>query len=168
MKRIALVVLALPLCAAAAETARAELKNASGTAVGIATFVAVPGGVELALKASGLPPGPHGFHVHAVGKCEGPDFKTAGGHFNPGAKKHGLENPEGPHAGDMPNLVVGADGSGSAKVLLSGASLGSGPNSLLHEGGTALVVHADADDMKTDPAGNAGARIACGVIERSK
>jgi Cu-Zn family superoxide dismutase len=109
----------------------------------------------------------HGFHVHAVGKCEGPEFKTAGGHFNPATKEHGLENPKGAHAGDMPNLAVGPDGNGKGEFLARGATLGDGAGSLFPEGGTALVLHAAPDDMKTDPAGNAGARIACGVIERA-
>ncbi len=158
----------LPLAALAAPGARAELKSAGGETVATATFATVPGGVEVTVVASRLAPGAHGFHVHAAGKCEGPDFKSAGGHFNPSDRKHGLENPAGPHAGDMPNLVVGADGKGTATAKLAGVTLESGPASLFHEGGTALVVHADADDMKTDPSGNSGARIACGVVERSK
>jgi Cu-Zn family superoxide dismutase len=162
-----ILALALPLAAAATPAARAELRNAAGETVATATFEATPGGVELSLEATRLPPGAHGFHVHAVGKCEGPDFKSAGGHFNPTEKKHGLENPAGSHAGDLPNLVVGADGKGKIKVQLA-VALDGGPSSLFHEGGTALVVHADPDDMKTDPAGNAGARIACGVIARAK
>ena len=120
------------------------------------------------VKVSGLTPGNHGVHVHGAGLCEGPDFKTAGGHFNPAAKQHGLENPMGHHGGDMPNLVVGADGKGQAGAILAGVSLGEGDASLFHAGGTSLVIHADADDEKSDPAGNSGARIACGVIHRAK
>jgi Cu-Zn family superoxide dismutase len=162
---VALAALSLPLAAAAAPVARAELRNAAGETVATATFEPGPSGVELRIEATRLPPGTHGFHLHAVGRCEGPDFKSAGGHFNPGERKHGLENPAGPHAGDLPNLVVGPDGKGRASARLS-VALDAGPSSLFHEGGTSLVVHADPDDMRTDPAGNSGARIACGVVTR--
>jgi Cu-Zn family superoxide dismutase len=109
----------------------------------------------------------HAFHVHGVGTCTAPDFTSAGGHYNPGAKEHGLQNPKGAHVGDMPNVVVDASGAATASFVLLGATLvGGGPGSLFQVGGTAVVLHAVADDMKTDPAGNAGARIACGVIER--
>jgi Cu-Zn family superoxide dismutase len=101
-----------------------------------------------------------------VGKCEGPDFKTAGGHFNPAEKKHGKDNPEGQHNGDLLNLVVTADGHGTAKLLDASVTLGDGPTSLFQPGGTAIVIHADQDDYKTDPAGNSGARIACGPIQK--
>jgi Cu-Zn family superoxide dismutase len=161
------LLLALPAIALAAPSARAVLKSASGETVATATFTATAGGVEVAVEAMRLPPGLHGFHVHSAGRCEGPDFKSAGGHFNPGGRKHGLENPAGPHAGDLPNLAVAADGTGRATVKLVGVSLDAGPTSLFHEGGTALVVHADPDDMKTDPAGNSGPRIACGVVEHA-
>jgi len=165
---VAALALALPFAARADPAARAALKNAAGETVAAATFSAAPGGVELTIEASRLPPGPHGVHVHAVGKCDGPDFKSAGGHFNPSERKHGLENPAGPHAGDLPNLTVAADGTGNATVKLAGVTLDAGAASLFHEGGTSLVVHADADDMKTDPSGNSGARIACGIVERLK
>jgi Cu-Zn family superoxide dismutase len=122
--------------------------------------------VRIAVTVSGVTPGNHGFHVHLAGKCEGPDFKSAGGHFNPGAKEHGLESPKGAHAGDMPNLSVGADGTGKAEFVAHGTTLEAGAGSLFQKDGTALVLHAAADDMKSDPAGNAGGRIACGVIER--
>ncbi|HVP67108.1 MAG TPA: superoxide dismutase family protein [Anaeromyxobacteraceae bacterium] len=164
---LSMLALSLPILARAAPAATAQIKNAAGETVAQATVEPAPGGATLTVRASKLPPGTHGFHVHAVGKCEGPDFKSAGGHFNPAGKQHGLENPAGPHAGDMPNLVVGADGTGTATVKLTGVSLDGGPDSLFHEGGTSLVVHAGPDDMKTDPAGNSGARIACGVIERA-
>ena len=98
----------------------------------------------------------HGIHVHAVAKCEGPAFTSAGGHFNPDMKHHGLENPDGPHAGDMPNFTVAADGTAKATVVAPGVTMGDDPHSIFTDGGTALVIHAMADDMKSDPAGNAG------------
>jgi len=155
-----------PLVAAAGPSASATLRDAQGKVVGTATMTPGEGGVKIAVSVSGVAPGLHGFHVHAVGKCEGPDFKSAGGHFNPAAKEHGLENPKGSHAGDMPNLSVGPDGSGKGEFLARGASLDAGPGSLFPDGGTSVVLHAAPDDMKSDPAGNAGARIACGVVAR--
>ena len=144
--------------------ARATLRDAKGQKVGAATFTRTKDGVTVALQVTGLPPGTHAFHVHAVGKCDAPDFKSAGPHFNPGERKHGMKNPQGHHAGDLPNVVVGADGTGQVSATLADVSLGEGPASLFHPGGTAVVVHADPDDEVTDPAGNAGARVACGVV----
>lgn len=160
---VALSLLA-PLAALAAGPAQATLKDAQGKEVGAATFTERDGGVKLAVVVHGLPPGTHGIHVHAVGKCDGPDFKTAGAHLNPASKQHGLENPAGHHEGDLPNLTVGPDGKGKLEATLEGATLAPGPQSLLGPQGTALVVHAGPDDNKSDPAGNSGARIACGVI----
>jgi Cu-Zn family superoxide dismutase len=150
---------------AATTAAHTRLLDAQGKEVGSAKFAAAEGGVRIEVRVAGLAPGKHGFHVHAAGKCEAPDFKTAGGHFNPTGKQHGHENPQGPHAGDLPNLEVGTDGTGKASFVAMGLSLGDGPTSILKPEGTALVVHADPDDAKSDPAGNSGARIACGVIE---
>ena len=155
----------IPALASAAPAATATLRDAQGKAVGTATLTPAEGGVKIAVTVSGVAPGLHGFHVHAVGRCEGPEFKSAGGHFNPGSKEHGLENPKGAHAGDMPNLSVGPDGTGKGEFLARGASLVAGPGSLFPDGGTAVVLHAAPDDMRSDPAGNAGARIACGVVE---
>ena len=152
--------------ATASPTATAVLKDATGKEVGTATFTSARSGVLVKLVATGLPPGKHGLHLHAAGKCEPPDFKSAGGHFNPGAKQHGLHNPGGHHAGDLPNLVVAKDGTARASFTARGATLSEGQASLLGPDGAAIVVHADADDERTDPAGNSGARIACGVIER--
>jgi Cu-Zn family superoxide dismutase len=149
---------------ASAQTAKAELRNAQGASVGTATLTEGRNGVTIALQLSGLPPGTHGFHIHAVGKCDPPGFTTAGGHFNPGARKHGGMTAEGPHAGDLPNLAVGADGTVKAEVLAPRVTLGPGKYSLLSTNGTALVIHADADDQMTDPTGNSGGRIACGAV----
>lgn len=145
--------------------AKADLKDGTGKEVGTATFTETKEGVKVALDVSGLKEGKHGFHIHAVGKCDGPDFKSAGGHFNPGNKKHGHAVADGAHAGDLPNLEVGKDGKGKLELTVKDVTLGAeGPTALLNPTGTALVIHADADDDKTDPAGNAGARVACGVI----
>lgn len=153
---------------AESKMAAAELIDNHGKTVGYATLLEGPDGIEIAVQVHNMPQGLHGFHIHAVGKCETPDFKSAGGHFNPFGKKHGLKNPEGSHAGDMPNLLVGPDGTASEAVLAPQASLGPGKNSLFGPDGTALVIHAGTDDQMTDPAGDAGARIACGVIKRVK
>jgi Cu-Zn family superoxide dismutase len=150
--------------AASAETAKATFKNAEGVDVGQADLVQVTDGVLIKLALKGLPPGGHAFHVHAVGKCE-PPFTTAGGHFNPANKKHGMMASDGPHAGDMPNLDIPASGELKLEVLNTGVTLAKdAPNSLLKPDGTALVIHATVDDYKSDPAGNAGGRIACAVI----
>src|SRR5437867_4069731 len=149
-----------------ATTAKADLADSQGKNVGTAELTQTPDGVKIALTVSGLAPGQHAFHIHAVGKCEGPDFKSASSHFNPYNKKHGLKNSDGPHAGDMENIQVGSDGTGTAQIVNKQVTLGDGPNSLFHEGGTAIVIHASPDDDVTDPAGNAGARIACAVITK--
>jgi len=149
-----------------AATAQANLSNSKGETVGTAKLKETSKGVRVTLEVSNLSPGVHGFHIHAVGQCEAPDFKSAGGHFNPEGKKHGWDNPDGHHAGDLQNLTVDAKGKAKVTVVVPGVTLGDGPNSLFHPQGTALVIHANPDDMKTDPAGNAGARIACGVITK--
>src|SRR5205807_6533161 len=146
--------------------ARVAVKGPRATAGGGPTLSELPGGVRLTLRVNGLRPGEHGFHIHAVGKCEPPDFTSAGAHFNPYGKHHGLANPDGPHAGDFPNLKVGANGTGSLATVDSLVALKEGLNSLFRPGGTSLIIHVDPDDEKTDPAGNSGARVACGVVER--
>jgi Cu-Zn family superoxide dismutase len=149
--------------AAGTATAIAELRNAQGQPVGTATLTEVGGGVRVVVEARNLPPGEKGIHIHEVGRCE-PPFATAGGHFNPGKRQHGLQNPAGPHAGDLPNITIGADGTGRLETLNDRVTLGSGPNSLFDADGSSIVIHAAPDDHRTDPAGNSGARIACGVI----
>ncbi|HEY9899362.1 MAG TPA: superoxide dismutase family protein [Pantanalinema sp.] len=151
---------------AASPTAGAVLRNAQGAEVGTATLTEVQGGVRIVLKAQGLPPGVHAMHLHAACKCEGPEFTSAGPHFNPDAKKHGRKNPAGPHAGDLPNIQVGQDGAVTVDVVASGVNLGEGSHSLLSGAGTSLVIHAKPDDEVSDPAGNAGTRIVCGPITR--
>jgi superoxide dismutase, Cu-Zn family len=151
---------------ASAQMKQVDVKDAKGNSVGMAMISpARGGGVSIALDLKGLPPGEHALHFHAVPKCEAP-FTSAGGHFNPANKKHGMQNPEGPHAGDMNNVTVDANGTAKATVVNTNVTMGSEPNSIYANGGTALMIHAAADDMKTDPAGNAGDRIACGAITK--
>lgn len=146
------------------QTATAELQNADGEVVATATLEETEAGVRIALEATGIPEGVHAFHIHETGQCTPPDFASAGGHFNPTNAQHGLENPQGPHAGDMENFEVAADSTARFAVDNDRVTLAPGPNSLFDADGSALVIHASADDNVTDPAGNAGDRIACGVI----
>jgi superoxide dismutase, Cu-Zn family len=148
-----------------ATTATAQVHDATGRQLGTATFTPAADGVAITASFQGITaPGQHGIHVHTTGACDPPDFMTAGEHFNPTNKQHGLDNPLGAHVGDLPNLDVAADGSARFSGVLHGATLGSGDASLLKSGGTALVIHQGMDDEMTDPAGNSGARIACGIV----
>jgi Cu-Zn family superoxide dismutase len=148
----------------ATPTATAELKSADGKDEGKVTLTQTRDGVRLELALKGLPAGDHAFHVHAVGKCE-PPFTSAGPHFNPEQKKHGLKSPDGHHAGDMSNIKVPANGNLTLTVVNKDITLEKGkPNSVFQDSGTAIVIHANKDDEVSDPAGNAGDRIACGVI----
>jgi Cu-Zn family superoxide dismutase len=150
----------------AGAVARATLKDAQGRALGDITLREASGGVLLRADLQNVPPGTHALHIHTVGKCDPPDFASAGGHFNPSMMKHGLMATGGPHAGDMPNVVVGADGKLSVEVLDTNVTLGAGAKSLFDADGSAVVLHAMGDDYLTDPTGNAGGRIACGIVSR--
>jgi Cu-Zn family superoxide dismutase len=171
---LALSLLALGACAmsgskpaessAPSVAARAELRDAGGASKGTAIVTQMSGGIRLVIDASGLPAGAHGFHIHSIGKCDAPDFATAGPHWNPTGKAHGRDAPGGMHMGDLPNLIVGTDGSGRLEATISGATIDGSATPLLDTDGAAIVIHAGADDYRTDPSGNSGARVACGLF----
>lgn len=151
---------------ASSDMVAVDLIDANGESVGSAELTEEDEGVTVKVVAEGLPEGSHGFHFHETGKCELPDFESAGSHFNPTDTEHGLDNESGPHAGDLPNLVVEEDGTVDEEILAENVTLKEGEeNSLFQEGGTALVIHSDEDDGVSQPAGDAGDRIVCGVIE---
>ncbi|MBV9932616.1 MAG: superoxide dismutase family protein [Alphaproteobacteria bacterium] len=162
------LLLGLGACATPAERppgATAGITDPSGRVVARASLRQAPGGIAVHVEAGGLPAGTYGVHLHAVGRCEPPAFASAGGHWNPTGRQHGRDNPAGAHLGDLPNLVVGGDGRGVSDFTVAGGMLaGGGANVLLDADGAALVIHAQADDYRTDPSGNSGARIACGTI----
>ena len=151
----------------AADTAKATFVNAQGQSIGSATLTQTPNGVLIDIDISGIPPGEHAFHIHETGRCDPADgFKSAGVHYAPRGHKHGFKVEGGPHAGDMMNHFVGQDGRLRAHVINTRVTLGDGEGTLFDKDGSALVVHAKADDYSSQPAGNAGDRIACAVIER--
>jgi Cu-Zn family superoxide dismutase len=149
-----------------APIAVAVLKSADGAVKGRAWIAANEGHWELKVEAEGLAAGAHGTHLHTMGKCDAPDFTTAAGHLNPLGKQHGSDNPQGAHMGDLPNLTIGADGKGTLSIPLAGTAAALAPV-LFDADGTAVVIHATADDYRTDPTGNSGGRIACGVLTRT-
>jgi Cu-Zn family superoxide dismutase len=141
-----------------------DVRTANAETLGQATLSQEPDGVWVSVAIAGLPQGDYAVHLHAVGRCEGPDFVSAGPHFNPMAKQHGSANPAGPHAGDLPNISIAANGKGRMEALLPGLQLKAGATPLIGPQGAAIVVHAGPDDYRTDPSGTSGNRIACGVI----
>jgi Cu-Zn family superoxide dismutase len=148
-------------------TATAKLADSSGKQIGLAILTGTDTGFSVGISVAGLPPGLHGLHFHETGQCTPPEFASAGRHFNPTSGRHGLANPDGPHLGDLPNLLVQPDGSADTTFRLNPVLLQPGPQSLLRPEGTAIVVHAGPDDQRSDPSGGSGDRIACGPIEPS-
>lgn len=172
MKHVAMMILGLSLVGCAtgqvdrrADSAHAVLRNAQGEEKAQAIATQVGDGVRISLKASGMAAGTYGVHVHAIGRCEAPDFRSAGAHWNPTSRQHGKDNPQGMHMGDLPNLVVGADGRGSVDYVIAAATLKSGATPMLDPDGASVMIHSTADDYVTDPSGNSGGRIACGVLD---
>jgi Cu-Zn family superoxide dismutase len=144
--------------------ANASIRNAAGLEVGQATSTQAGDSIRLRVEATRMPQGTYGAHIHAVGRCDAPDFASAGPHWNPTGRQHGKNNPAGMHLGDLPNLLVGADGRGSFEVTVPRAWVRGGSSALMDADGAAIVVHERPDDFRTDPSGNSGARIGCGVF----
>jgi Cu-Zn family superoxide dismutase len=153
-----------PAPASADASATAVMRDPGGRTVANATATTSGGGVRIRVEAAGLGPGTYGVHVHNAGRCDPPDFASAGPHWNPSGRQHGSQNPQGPHLGDLPNLMVGADGRGALEFAIPGADLRGGARPMLDGDGASLMIHASPDDYRTDPSGNSGARIACGVF----
>ncbi len=154
-----------PLAAAAGPAPLAtDIRDPSGMIMARATASQIGDSIRVRVEAKGMRAGAYGAHVHTTGRCDAPDFASAGPHWNPSGQQHGKNNPRGMHKGDLPNLAVGTDGRGSFEVTIPGASLAAGPNPLQDADGAAVVIHAAADDYRTDPSGNSGGRIACGVL----
>lgn len=168
LKLMLSLIVAVPLTALAAKDAKSisvPMKDAKGKVLGNATLTEAEKGVRIVMDLKGLPPGTLAFHIHEKGDCKGPDFKLAGGHYNPMHKDHGSLSPNPQHAGDMPNIEVGSNGELHLDHVNDRVTLAKGDASLLKEGGTALVIHAKRDDYKSQPAGDAGDRIVCGVVQ---
>ena len=147
-----------------ASSASADITDAGGKVVARATAEEAGEGVRVRIEAEGMAPGAYGAHVHTTGRCEGPAFASAGPHWNPTGMQHGKDNPAGMHRGDLPNLLVGTDGRGSFEYTVLGSAIGGVSNAMLDADGAAVVIHQRADDYRTDPSGNSGDRIACGVL----
>jgi Cu-Zn family superoxide dismutase len=163
--------LALTGCAGTAgmggrPAATAELVNARGDHIGTARLSESAGQVRVVVRATGLSPGPHGIHIHSIGACDPPAFTSAGGHFNPLGRKHGLAATGGPHAGDLPDLQADASGQARYDTTTGRVTISDGPASVFDADGSAIVIHEKPDDQRTDPAGDSGSRIACGVLRR--
>ena len=150
------------------KSAHADIINQHGAKIGSAKFDTGAQGIRVTVNVEHLTPGDHGIHIHNVGKCDGPDFTTAGPHFNPTSAHHGINNPQTPHPhlGDLANLTADKSGKAKGSFMLAGVTLGDGANSLFHDGGTSIIIHAKPDDLMSDPSGNSGDRVACGIIQK--
>lgn len=144
--------------------ASAQLLNAAGQSMGTATATQSGDSIRVRIEGAGLPQGAHGAHIHMTGQCVAPGFESAGGHWNPTGRAHGSENPAGMHKGDMPNILIGTNGAGTLEYTIAGARVSGGSDAMLDQDGAAIVIHAGPDDYRSDPSGNSGARIACGVF----
>ena len=161
---LSLITLMSSAAFAATSPVSIDMKNSKGESIGSMTLTEMTKGVKITLDIKGLTPGEHAFHFHENGKCEAPKFESAGSHFAPKKNPHGFMDAKGPHAGDMPNLIAGADGSVKQEIINTNVTLKPGAASLMKKGGTAAIIHEKADDYKTQPTGDAGGRAACGEI----